>query len=442
MAKNPKNHTEKPKAPEAILLPRASKPLFARPKGQGKMSAMEFLSKAAPSPEEAKKKVSKQRAGLGQKDHPFKFGATASFKNFNSHHSACIETKKNSMVGLGFKSPRVEKKLNPMCSVSWQDVMGDMGEDYVQVGNGYIEAVRSEPRDGAPIIGLHHVKAEVVWLNIEDFRYTHHYDVVHQGTDSSALWSGTHKFAAFGDLEGFLRRHPDVDPQQTSEIIHFRNPTSLSRWYGMPNWLAAVAAIELKQCLYQQKYDFFLNRGVPEFLLFLLGGDAGDENMTKLESLLQAHIGYGQSHKSGIFNIKQTDLQVQLERLGLDVADDGQTFSSMSETLGLDIVTAHQVPPLLAGIQIPGKLGANNEMVNAMTAFQTLLIGPNQKTISTILKNTLGNKLYNAGIGLSPDVFEFNTILDEIDIEKADTIGRAREEAAGSDRDFSEGVKD
>jgi hypothetical protein len=203
-----------------------------------------------------------------------------------------------------------------------------------------------------------------------------------------------------------------------------------------------VAAIELKQCLYQYNYDFFLNRGVPEFLLFLLGGEIGDKNMKALKELLQSHIGKGNSHKSGVFNIAQEGIEVILERLGLDSSSGEDGFTSKSDTLALDIVTAHQVPPLLARILISGKLGATNEMINAMMAFQTLLIGPNQKLISTILKNTLGNSLYNAGVDLSPEVFEFKTILDEIDVQKASTVGGMREEAAGSDRDFSKGLKD
>ena len=430
--------SEKPEK-RAFILPRKTKALYPKLKGQGKMSVMEFLSKAAPSPTDS---ASKQRAGVGRKMHPFDFSATTSFKNFNPHHSACIETTKSSLVGLGFESEGTGEKLNEFCDISFQDVMGDIAEDFAQTGNGFMEVIREEGKANSPIIGLHHAPASVVWVNIENKKYQRHYEIIYDDQDASALWTGAHKFAAFGDIESFLRRHSDAKGESTSELIHFRNPTSLSRWYGMPNWLASVAAIELKQCLYQYNYDFFLNRGVPEFLLFLLGGDIGQENMDALELLLRSHIGAGNSHKSGVFNIKQQDIQVVLERLGLDSGQGDDGFSAKSETLALDIVTSHQVPPLLAGIQIPGKLGATNEMINAMMAFQTLVIGPMQNTISTILQNTLGNPLYNAGVELGKDAFQFKTILDEIDIQKADTTSRMREEAAGSDRDPKEGLKD
>lgn len=433
-----KENLADPKPSTAFILPRKTRSLYPRLPRQGKMSVMEFLSKAAPDPE----KVSKQQAGVGRKMHPFDRSATTRFKNFNSHHSACVETKKNSIIGLGFQNEATEKKLNPLCDISFQDVGGDIVEDFVQTGDGFMEVIRKDSKPNGEIIGLHHVPADVTWVNIENRKYQRHFEVIHSESDASALFAGAHKFAAFGDLEGFLRRHPNAKPEETSEIIHFRNPTSLSRWYGMPNWLAAVAAIELKQCLYQYNYDFFLNRGVPEFLLFVTGGDLGDENMEELKKLLMSHIGMGNSHKSGVFNIPQENIQIVLERLGLDSSSGEDGFTKKSETLSLDIVTAHQVPPLLAGIQISGKLGATNEMINAMMAFQTLVVAPMQKTIMTILNNTLGNPLYNAGVDLGSDAFKLKTILDEIDLQKADTAGRMREEAAGSKRDLSEGLKD
>jgi hypothetical protein len=164
--------------------------------------------------------------------------------------------------------------------------------------------------------------------------------------------------------------------------------------------------------------------------------------MDALKQLLMSHIGLGNSHKSGVFNIPQEGIRVILERLGLDSTSGEDGFTKKSETMALDIVTAHQVPPLLAGIQIPGKLGANNEMINAMMAFQTLVVAPMQKTIMTILNNTLGNSLYNAGIDLGSDAFKLKTIMDEIDLQKADTAGRMREEVTGSKRDLSAGTKD
>jgi hypothetical protein len=54
------------------------------------------------------------------------------------------------------------------------------------------------------------------------------------------------------------------------------------------------------------------------------------------------------------------------------------------------IATAHGVPPLLANILLPGKIGAANEGPNALLLFQKRKLGQIQRTFSRILANTLG----------------------------------------------------
>ena len=116
-------------------------------------------------------------------------------------------------------------------------------------------------------------------------------------------------------------------------------------------------------------------------------------------------------------------------------------FSKMKETLALSIVSAHRVPPLLAGIQIPGKLGAVNELPNALKGFQSLVIEQAQR----LFQQTLGNTLGQDGTGLTIEDFEFQKITEVFDIENMDTVARMRQspmQAKAEGRDLSQGVKD
>src|SRR4030066_147961 len=90
-----------------------------------------------------------------------------------------------------------------------------------------------------------------------------------EGGDSA----GSRIFVPFGEKEAYVARHsiPEETAATISEVIHFRKPSSASRWYGVPDWLAAVPKIELSHCMDQFQLDFFTNRGVPEFMLFILG---------------------------------------------------------------------------------------------------------------------------------------------------------------------------
>lgn len=416
---------------------------------------------------------SSQGVALGRKLRPFNFDTLARFQSVNVHHARCLLTRRNAIIGLGFETPndkkrkmakkasepppadlpisgevaKIDKTLDPLCEHSWQSTIMDVVEDMLQCGNGYLEVVR-EGLDG-PIVGIYHIPAKEVWVVIEDHRYNRHY-MVQSGEDSA----GVRYFAKFGDKEGFFARGPSrnsfgfdtpssLESDQVSEVIHIPMPTSLSRWYGFPDFLAAVPSIELVSCIVQHEYDFYLNRGVPEFMLFILGQLLHKKDKDKIEAAMRSTIGLGNQHKSLLVNLpggKDTML-VQLEKLAMESKGDGSQFAANSEALALKIVTAHGVPPLLAGIQIPGKLGAANEMVQAMQAFQVLSVGPLQRLVSRTLYRTLGQ---DPSLGLGEEDFVLNTIVEAIDVEKADTVARMKQtpqEAADEGRDLKAGVK-
>jgi len=392
--------------------------------------------------------------------------AVTQFQTSNEHHGTCIHTKVAATVGLGFADSRkkkidpataqvewedveskVDETLNPLCEINFQDVLSDVIEDFWQVGNGYMEIVRRG--NGKQITGIHHLPAPQVYVFIEDSSYRFHYEII------SDEGKPPRRFARFGELEEFKTRlnssNKAIDftvgeeaQDSISEVIHFRRPSSLSRWYGYPDWMSCVPSIELVQCLHLFKYDFFLNRGVPEFMLFILGGKLKKDDWQKVEDALKANIGKGNTHKSLALNLAQQEITVQLEKLAMEgKQDDG--FENTKDNLAMGIVTAHRVPPLLAGILIPGKLGASNELANALMAFQALVCGPAQRHIQQTLGYTLGNSSPNGGLSRRPTNFKFRKITEEIDIGQMDTISRMREPVASAKakgRDIDEGLKD
>lgn len=415
-----------------------------------------------------------QSVRTGTRPHPYDFAALKTLQDYNEHHATCIHAKVAATVGLGclndaekqerqqaqmpmtldpngmpaqnpvvmplYQESKVDTVLNPLTSISWQDTLTDACEDYHETGNGYIEVVRS----GGVIKGLHHLASTDVRVHVEDANYNFHYELT--GEDAY----GTRRFPAFGDADDFFARasgngytvQKGADAQNISEVIHFRRPSSRDRFYGRPDWISAVPMIELVQMLHQFKFDYFNNRGVPEFMLFLLGAAAGDKEFTALENSLKANIGYGNSHKSTVVNFPSPNMTIQLEKLAMESKGEDD-FKALKETAALSIVTAHKVPPLLAGIQIPGKLGATNELSQALIAFQSLVVGQDQRLFQMTLARTLGSP--EAGLGLTGEDFTFKTITDDLDPAKMDTIGRMHQplpQANAEGRDVEEGVRD
>jgi len=160
---------------------------------------------------------------------------------------------------------------------------------------------------------------------------------------------------------------------------------------------------------------------------------------------MKSGIGLGKSHKSIAMNILDHEMKIILEKLAMEDGKGGDGFKDKKENLALDIVSAHRTPPLLAQIQIPGKLGAVNEFPNALLGFQKLVIAPAQKVFRTELVNSLANDQYNGTLTLTPEDFLLRTILDDTDMKALDTISRMREtqaEAQESGRDPKDGLKD
>ncbi|MCZ2418666.1 MAG: phage portal protein [Burkholderiales bacterium] len=452
--------------PRVLSFSKPSRNIFSKEsKDEENASLLATLFKADP------KGASTQPMQPGMRQLPYDFKAIYGLMTANVHHASCIRAKRSATVGLGFSDKKVHPTLDPLCDVSWQDTLDAICDDYWMTGNGYLEVVRL----GEQITGLHHVRAADVRIVVED-RVNLHYVI--EGNGESF---GSTVFAKFGEAaevfaEGSPRhkavvRHsaatqPNIDgdalPATTSELVHFRRAGAIDRWYGYADWIAAVTSIELVQMNHQHDFDFHNNRGVPEFILWVLGEQVTPENWKKIEARLESHVGLGNSRKSMAINLPGENIETRVDKLAMEGAADPAMFSTKNDTLALEIVSAHGVPPLLAGIQIPGKLGANNELPNALMAFQALVIGQAQHTFETTLAVTLGDTSRNGGLGLSRENFEatmemdemtgrlkkkggLRTILDAINVGMADTVGRMREPLASAQangRDLSEGVKD
>lgn len=416
----------------------------------------------------------------GEKDHPFDFLAAARFKVHNVHHSACIRAKTKALVGLGHvlaedlepgpdpeftpegvpkskpkrtvkKPSAVSEKLDPLCRFSWRHTLEQLAEDYWQVGNAFLEVVRD---DSGKITGLHWQPAVDVRVVVEDnFGTNIHYMV-------RGRVGGDVRMAAYGDREDFLSRkfiavgvlpvpEDQVRSRKVSEMIHIAAPTTLDRWYGVPQWLASSALVELVQALHQHQFDFHVNRGVPEFLMLLLGAKADKKTWKAITETFDGYVGLGNQHKASVFNIPDPNIKVQMEKLAMEGIQNGTFFRDMSETLSTTIVSAHGVPPSLAGILIPGKMGATNEQSNAIMVFQTLEIGPEQDHFESMLGSRLGDAAKNGGLGLKREDFELRTIIEEMaeameKLKPVDTMARMKPQlpqAAAEGRDLKAGVK-
>lgn len=398
----------------------------------------------------------RSRQGLqeGEIDPNYDVSAALDLRTANPWHSRCVGATRDAMVGMGFESEKIAEVLDPLCDISVQAVMEETADDFANLHMGAWEVVRdssSEPPRGIHSIAIDSLRR--VYSREGDFFY---YRIDNPDSDIPEVL-----FAPFGKREEFLATVQVEDPEAVSEVIFFRKPSSKDRYYGYPDWVSTVAFIELCQMYVQQRFDFYHNGAVPSFLLAFLGGSPMDkQSWEKVQGMIRATTGTGNHYKALALEL-EGDKTVELLKLAMEAADGGSDMSAVMDPLALAIVSAHGVPPLLAGIQIPGKLGASNELPNALKAFQLLRIGPMQYTLASTLACTLGNPKINGGLGLTrkdflPDPKEpspgmpkqrstgFVKITDQISMQEVSVTSQMRqtvEEANQQGRKVSDGLK-
>ena len=407
--------------------------------------------------------------------------AARALKDISPHHASCISSKLNAIIGLGFVSEGddVERKkddagvstagaeeqiISLLTGESFIESKVDIAldkltiegfhlelsravEDFLDGGTGYLEIVRDT---GKNIVGIN-------WIPYEDITVTTVKDakgrtrvLYNYKSRSNALNSTIRRYSMFGlnnrkwVFDTFYASDPNFKIEQVSEIITFKRPSNKSKYYGYPGWLSAASLVTLLALSMQYKSDFYTNRGVLAYILAIIG-PVESGAWEKIQTAVHGSVGGGNNFRNMAINLTNENSKVDLHKLASTDKTELQ-FSKDLEVYAQNIVSAHRVPPVLANILIPGKLGATNEAVQALVSFQLLNVGPKQNIVQQTLGRTLGG---DEGIStLKPEDFRLRKITSQFNIAGLDTVGRMREEAVsatdenGSQRDVSQGVQD
>ena len=412
-----------------------------------------------------------------------------SLKDISPHHASCINSILNAMIGLGFVSAgdeveqkkddtgtsiagaeeqivslltgeafissKVDEILDPLTIDGFSLELSRAVEDFLDAGTGYLEIIRDD-RD---------IISGINWIPYEDLMAAtirdkngknwvfYGYRSSFSGSDTSgdgSIFGRSRKYSMFGInnrnfvYDTFYKDSKDIKKQNVSEVIAFKAPSNKSKYYGYPGWLSAASLITLLALSMQYKSDFYTNRGVLAYILSVTGPMA-TPIWNSIQAAVQGSVGGGNNFRNMAIQSSNTDTKVQVDKLATTDKTELQ-FAKDTEVYAQNIVSAHRVPPVLANILIPGKLGASNEAVQALVSFQLLNVGPKQNIVQQTLGRTLGSA---EGVPeLKPEDFRLRKITSQFNIAGLDTVGRMREEAIdateedGSQRDVSGGVKD
>jgi len=411
-------------------------------------------------------------AGLGIQP-PYNPETLAAFQEINETHQACVRKKSRYEVGYGFDivpHPQADdpdpdgedhdavETLWHGATSSWQigpqgtaastpeEVLELARQDYHGVGWAALEILAEG--DGTPI-GLAHVPATTVRvrkttkkIETEDGEEK---EVIQSGHGYLQVRQGRRRYFGeavdrYGDDPIFVDRETgktassakELKNDPANELIFIQNPSPLSLYYGIPDWVAAMQTMGADQAAKEWNHDLFDHHGIPYYVVKVTGGTLTEDSKDELRDLMDNLK--GTRYRTAILEVEEfeqktdlndedgNDVEIELEPVGSrdDLDMEFQKFRERNEH---EIAKVHEVPPILINVTDTSNRSNSKEQVRE---FAEDVIAPEQKKFEARLYKIL----HQTALGVDDWTIQFE-LRGADRPEKNARVARNRVDAAG-----------
>ncbi|SEQ31191.1 phage portal protein [Natrinema salaciae] len=418
-------------------------------------------------------------AGLGIKP-PYDPETLAAFQEINETHQACVRKKARYEVGYGFEIVPHPQADDPDpdgddhdavetfwhgATSSWQigpqgtaastpeEVLELARQDYHGIGWAALEILVEG--DGTPT-GLAHVPATTVRvrkttkkIETEDGEEK---EVIQSGHGYLQVRQGRRRyFAEAGDRYRGQGEDDDREPifvdketgktassadelknEPANELIFIPNPSPLSLYYGIPDWVAAMQTMGADQAAKEWNHDLFDHHGIPYYVVKVTGGTLTEDSKDELRDLMDNLK--GTRYRTAILEVEEfqqeTDLtgedgnDIEIELVPVGSREDlDMEFQQFRERNEHEIAKVHAVPPILINVTDTSNRSNSKEQVRE---FAEDVIAPEQKKFEARLYKIL----HQTALGVDNWTIEFE-LRGADRPEKNARVARNRVDAAG-----------
>ncbi len=324
---------------------------------------------------------------------PYNFSTLLNFYYDNTWHGVCVRIKKQATVG-GFKIVGIEQDQKPdgeyqrlvdfldQINVDFEDLIEVLGRvmiDLEAIGNAYIEIVRNAL---GQVVEIYHIPAHTVRKHSTKNGYVQIRLKMGVGGVSETVY--------------FRRYSDETDPARSDrkvhEIIHLKEYFPASKYYGLPDFMAALGAITMDRSAVIFNNNYFENGGMFGLILWLKNAALNTTMKSALRSLLTNNFtGIDNAHRMALVDELPENAELHVEKLMEQVKD--MSFERLRKFNRDEILAAHLVPPKMVYVATPGQLGESNDSYNQMKFFKLIEIDPAQARIERILNRIIKNDL-------------------------------------------------
>jgi PBSX family phage portal protein len=144
---------------------------------------------------------------------------------------------------------------------------------------------------------------------------------------------------------GATNPNPVTSDTRPNEIIHFKQYSPLNTFYGVPDIISAITALQGDMLASQYNIDYFSNKAVPRYVVTLKGAKLSGEAEDKLFRFLQTGM-KGQNHRT-LYIPLPGDSDTNKVEFKMEPIENGVqegSFERYRKQNRDDVLVAHQVP--------------------------------------------------------------------------------------------------
>lgn len=342
--------------------------------------------------------------------------ALAQLMEINTYHARAVKTKARDIAGLGWdlipsenvETPDEEQKqrafeflnnCNP--SITLSEIFAKVMIDHEAIGNGYFEVIRN---DDDEIIGLEHIPAHTMRVHSDMNRYA-------QIRGRKKVWfkrfgydKDLHVYTGEYHGKGTLDRNV-----RANEVLHIKNYTSRSDYYGIPDIVPALSAILGDKERQEYNISFFDNHAIPAYAVTVTGADLDEETERTIKKFFQQDVKKS-NHSTLVLTAKKSDddlstdpIEFKFEALSTDTKE--ASFRMFRQDNRDEILSAHGVPPYRAGITVEGQLGGSTASESTEIYKQSVI-----KQKQEMLESRINRFILQDGLEVTDWKFKFREI--------------------------------
>ncbi|MGD8720024.1 MAG: phage portal protein [Candidatus Zixiibacteriota bacterium] len=341
---------------------------------------------------------------------PYDLAELAKYPEMNSTLRGCVGAMVTNVVGQGFEfvpahedvdpdKGEAKKELerlqalfpgeegeiviDPRHRLPFVEIAGRWLTDDLVLGNGYLEVLRNAKDE---IDGFAHLPG-------------HTMRVRPRGGFVQIRSGKKVYFKEFGDernIDYETGKEGAEDPaRRANEVIHILEYSSRSDYYGIPKYVSATPAILGSREAAEYNYYFFVNNGVPRFVVLVNGGALSKDSEKYIREYLEANTrGVTNAHKVLVLEAALNDqlaartnnrVTIRLEKLTVGVAEDA-SFLKYREANDDEVRGTFRLHPIFLG-QVKDVNRAN--AIEARKLGEEQVFRPMRRTLNYIINATV-----------------------------------------------------